>query len=352
MVKLKSTIIQKNRGLALCALLTAITLGCSTDPDSELQVDVSDVKAEADFTRLAPLLYEGPEATFGQRLDSAYEQYPELMDTYTGKVIGIGPAGNDSNARILERFIYDRYWQKVYQETRDQYSDLKPLQQELSQAFKHYRYYYPEDTIPTIYTMVKGIDLRYKVATLDREALILFLDMYLGKDYKYYPSQYPDYRIERFQRANITPDVMETLFQAKYPEDSMTDKTFLSKMLYKGKKLYFMKAMMPDRHDTAIMRYSLDDWQWCLNFEAKLWDHFVSNELLYETNSKKYSDFLKEAPFTSAGGIPPESPPRLGAFIGWRIIQNYRNNRGEQPLPSFMNNRNHKQILTKSGYNP
>ncbi len=349
---MKSTIIQKNRGLALCALLTAITLGCSTDPDSELQVDVSDVKAEADFTRLAPLLYEGPEATFGQRLDSAYEQYPELMDTYTGKVIGIGPAGNDSNARILERFIYDRYWQKVYQETRDQYSDLKPLQQELSQAFKHYRYYYPEDTIPTIYTMVKGIDLRYKVATLDREALILFLDMYLGKDYKYYPSQYPDYRIERFQRANITPDVMETLFQARYPEDSMTDKTFLSKMLYKGKKLYFMKAMMPDRHDTAIMRYSLDDWQWCLNFEAKLWDHFVSNELLYETNSKKYSDFLKEAPFTSAGGIPPESPPRLGAFIGWRIIQNYRNNRGEQPLPSFMNNRNHKQILTKSGYNP
>lgn len=351
-MRLKATIIQKNRGLALCALLIGLFAGCSSDPDSELQVDVSGVEARAEFTRLAPLLYEGPRATFRQRLDSACEQYPELMNTYTGKVIGIGPAGTDTNARILKRFVYDQYWQKVYQEIRDQYSDLTALQQELERAFKHYRYYYPEATIPEIYTMVKGIDLRYKVATLDRGALILFLDMYLGRDYKYYPSQYPDYRIERFQRTNITPDVMETLFQARYPEDSMTNRTFLSKMLYKGKKLYFMKAMMPDRHDTAIMRYSLDDWQWCLNFEAKLWNHFVSNELLYETNTKKYSAFLKEAPFTSAGGIPPESPPRLGAFTGWRIIQNYRNNKDEQSLPSLMNNRNHKQILTKSGYNP
>lgn len=349
---LSNTKIQNKGGLAFGLWLIVTLAGCSSGQKNSLQVDVSDVQVDFQVTRLAPSLYETPESQFQRKLDSLYGVYPGLLDVYAGRVIGIGPLNKPEHTNQLKTFIYDKYWQEVYSEVQHQYPDISPLEGDLRKAFRHYRYYFPNDTIPDVYTMVKGIDLRYKVATVERESLLLFLDMYLGKDYKYYPSQYPEYRIERFQRAEMVPDVVETLFQAKYPEDDITGRTFLSKMVYRGKKLYFMKAMMPGRHDTAIMRYSLEDWEWCRTFEQKIWDHFVNEELLYETNSKKYSDFLKEAPFTSAGGIPPESPPRIGAFIGWQIIQKYQRNTGKQSLPSLMNNPNPKQLLTKSGYNP
>lgn len=319
--------------------------------DFSLNVKTDEQDVTYKIKRLAPTLFEGAPKTFDNRLDSVYKRYPELLDIYTTKVIGIGPPTKDTNRRLLQQFVYDQYWQEVYQATQDTFPDLKGLEQKLKKAFKHYRHYYPNAHLPDVYTMVKGIDLRYKVATLEKQAIMVFLDMYLGTDYKYYPSQYPDYRIQRLTRSNMVPDIMETIFQEKYPEDSLTNRTFLSKMLYKGKKLHFLKSMMPERHDTGIMRYSLEDWKWCLTFEKKIWDHFVNDELLYETNPKKYTDFLKEAPFTSAGGIPPESPPRLGAFIGWRIIVSYRNN-NEGSLTELINNKQYKQILTKSGYNP
>jgi hypothetical protein len=343
--------IQKTVLLGACAFLLGIG-GCDQNAKPWLKADVSDVKVNYKLERLEPHFYAGPKSDFQQRLDSLYKRYPALVNLYSTQVIGIGPPRKDTNAQLLEQFIYDPYWQKVYKATRSTFPNLKRLKGELTQAFKHYRHYYPEDSIPDVYTLVKGIDIRYKVATLKDKALIIFLDMYLGKDYKFYPSQYPDYRIARLTRKNMLPDVMETLFQQQYPEDSFTNKSFLSKMLYRGKKLHFMKSMMPHRHDTAIMRYSLEDWNWCLTFEEKIWNHFVNQKLLYETNSKKYTDFLKEAPFTSAGGIPPDSPPRLGEFIGFRIIREYRRNNEQSNLRKLIQNQNYQQILTKSGFSP
>jgi hypothetical protein len=343
--------IQKTVLLAALAVLFGLW-GCNKTAKPWLDADVSDVEVEYKLKRLSPRLYEGPRSNFQQRLDSLYNIYPDLVNLYTTQVIGIKSPRKDTNARLLEQFIYDPYWQKVYKATQDTFPNLKELRGKLTQAFKHYRHYYPKDSIPDVYTLVKGIDLRYKVATLQDKALIIFLDMYLGQDYKFYISQYPDYRIERLTRENIVPDVVETLFQEKYPEDSLTNKSFLSKMLYRGKKLHFMKSMLPSYHDTAIMRYSLEDWNWCLTFEEKIWNHFVNQELLFETNDKKYTDFLKEAPFTSAGGIPPESPPRLGAFVGFQIIREYRRNASQTELSKLIQNQNYQQILTKSGYSP
>ncbi len=348
---LAGTMIQKTTLLAAIAVLLGLST-CQKPSRPWLERDVSKVKVDYQRTRLAPALFEGPKAEFRARLDSVYNQYPDLINLYATRVIGLGPPRKDTNAKLMAKFVHDRYWQEVYKASQETYPNLRAIDQELKQAFQYYKSYYPSDALPNIFTLVKGIDLRYKVVTLQDQALIIFLDMYLGKDYKYYPSQYPDYRIERFTKSHIALDVVETLFQTRYPKDSFTNKSFLSRMLYRGKKLHFMKSMMPNRHDTSIMRYSLEDWKWCRTFEQKIWDHFVNQELLYETNAKKYTDFLKEGPFTSAGGIPPDSPPRIGAFIGWQIIQAYRRNQKQATLPQLMKSTKYQNILNQSGYSP
>lgn len=332
--------------------LSILLFNACESGDNRHKVDVSKVEANIELNRFAPKLFETSRQEFPEKIRQLRADYPELMAMYTENVIGLGNVERDTTLKLLEQFVYDRYWQEVYQEAQNQFDDLSPVKNDLKRAFKHVKYYYPNDTIPDFYTMVKGIDLRYKAVTYPNHKMAIFLDLYLGADYKYYPSQYPDYRIQEFRKKYLLPDVMETYFNKRFPKADYTDKTFLSKIIHRGKKLYYLKAMMPNQHDTTIMRYDQQEWQWCQTYEGKIWNHFVENDLLYETDVNKTEKFLEEGPYTNAGGIPPESPPRLGAYAGWQIIRQYMRQKPKTSLPELMKNQQYKQILNQSAYNP
>ncbi len=343
--------LQKIKEFSLLLLLSFLFNACVNEAERH-QVDVSDVNVDISVKRLAPDIFETPRKQFQKKASQLRNEYPELMALYAGNVIGLGNIERDTTLKLLEQFVYDKYWQSVYEEVQKQYKDIEPIEKDLKQAFKHVRYYYPNDTLPSFYTMVKGIDLRYKAVTYPPHKMVIFLDMYLGKDYKYYPSQYPDYRIKEFRRKYLVPDVLETYFNKRFPKNDYTNKTFLSKIIHRGKKLYYLKAIMPKLHDSTIMRYSEEEWDWCNEYRERIWNHFIDNDLLYETNANKTEKFLEEGPYTNAGGIPPESPPRLGAFTGWMIVREYMKGNPNVKLPQLMKNKKYKQILNQSGYNP
>ncbi len=332
-------------------LLSLFIIGC-TGKGNRHNVDVSDIKVDLSVKRFEKKLFEIPIEQFPEQIKHIRSNYPKLMTMYAENVVGVGPVKKDTTLKLLKQFIYDSYWREVYRKVQKRFKDFSPIQNDLTRAFKHLRYYYPRDTLPEFYTMVKGIDIRYKVGTYPPNKMAIFLDMYLGTDYKYYPSQYPDYRIKQFRKKYLVPDVMETYFSRKFPESEYSSKTFLSQMLYQGKKLYYLKAMMPGRHDTTIIRYDKNQWEWCQTYKAKIWSHFIENDLLYETNANKTDKFFEEGPFTNAGGIPKEAPPRLGSFTGWMIIRQYMQENPGVKLPELMENKQYKQILNQSGYNP
>lgn len=342
------TQIYRKTNVFLPVLCLVLLSGCSGNP---FKVDVSDVEVDLEIERFEKELFEIPQSRFLQEIKQVKDAHPDVMAMYVENMIGLGSVEKDTTFKLLEKFIYDRYWQEVYDTVKLRFGNFSPIEKDLTHAFKHWRYYFPERSIPDIYTVVKGIDLRYKTATYADNLLAISLDMYLGKGFRYYPSQYPDYRIKEFEPRFITPDVMETWFMEHFPEDSFTDKTLLSKMIYAGKKQYFLKSMLPEAPDSLLLRYSPKQLNWCRTHEDRIWEHFLKEELLFETEHREIVPFLEEAPFTNAGGIPPESPPRLGEYIGKRIVFQYMEQK-DLDLKTLMNNKDYQKIMDQSAYNP
>lgn len=338
----------RKKHIFVAILSIALLAGCS---GNSFKKDLNDVTINLELRRFEKSLFEIPRGRFQKEVKKVKKDHPDVMKMYVENMIGLGPLKKDTTFKLLEKFIYDKYWQEVYDTVSVRFSDFTQFEEDLTRAFKHWRYYFPKKSIPDIYTVVKGIDLRYKTATYTGGLLAISLDMYLGRDFRYYPSQYPDYRIREFEPKYMTPDVMETWFMEHFPEDSFTDKTLLSRMVYEGKKQYFLKSMLPDAPDSLLLRYSPEQLNWCRTHEDRVWDHFLENELLFETEQKTINPFLEDAPFTNAGGIPPESPPRLGEFIGKRMVFQYMNN-NEVGLKELIGKTEYRQIMDQSAYNP
>jgi len=152
-------------------------------------------------------------------------------------------------------FITDTAVIKVYQESITRYPDLSGIENDLTQAFRYYRYYFPTGKLPTIYTIYKlfwsWISDKYADSTL-----IIALDMYLGSDYKPYRELgLPLYRIRRLNKENIVNDCMHELAnnQMVPPDES---KTLLDEMIREGKILYFMMPCAPKRRMKLNWVYS------------------------------------------------------------------------------------------------
>ena len=246
-------------------------------------------------------------------------------------------------------FISDPLLIKSAEECNKAFPDLNFIEKELTGAFKHYRYYFPQEKIPDVYTYISGFDYDYPVQYFDN-SLIIALDMYLGAGYKeYLKLGVPAYRIRNFDKAHITRDCMDALGSSK-TDPSKAGRTLLDNMTGKGKILYFIKAMIPGCSDTVLLDYTKEQLSWSVKNEANIWAFFIENELLYSVDPEVMNKFIVDAPFTSYFGN--ESAPRNGWWIGYRIVKSFMDNNPEVTLPQLMKMYDSQAILNKSGYKP
>jgi hypothetical protein len=61
---------------------------------------------------------------------------------------------------------------------------------------------------------------------------------------------------------------------------------------------------------------------------------------------------MDDGPFTLANGVPQKSAPRLGEYIGWKIVKSYLDAHPEVDLPTLLRNKDYQQILNESQYKP
>jgi hypothetical protein len=108
--------------------------------------------------------------------------------------------------------------------------------------------------------------------------------------------------------------------------------------------------MMPRLPETILLDYPEMQWQWAKNSEATVWAFLIENEMLYSSEMQPIQKFISDGPFTSYFGA--ESPPRLGAFVGWKIISSYMNHHPDISPEQLMKNYNAQEILNNSGYKP
>ena len=248
---------------------------------------------------------------------------------------------------VWEAKLKDTLQLALRQEINSAFPDFEEEAKNLSLLFKHIKYYFPSAKIPSIITVPSDVDYRNRVILAD-SLLLIGLDNYLGEDHKFYEG------IERYIAAGLDKKYLLSDVAGAFANKMLrypTDRSFLARMIFYGKRLYIKDRLMPFETDALRIGYFPEDLDWAQTNEEQIWRYFVERELLYSTDSELDARFLLPAPFSKFRlDLDNESPDRLGRYIGWQIVRAFmdRNNVSLQQLFNL----SAEEIFKKSNYKP
>ncbi|MCF8218419.1 MAG: hypothetical protein K9I29_02835 [Bacteroidales bacterium] len=309
------------------------------NPSRNLKVDVSDIDVNVTIKRYGQAIFEmSDENMTKDQIADLHKDYPFFIDQDI----------SSADANALKEFVRDPVNQDLYESVSDQYSDLQPLERELENMFKHMKYYFPDFNLPEIYTYISS--LNYKKPVIHQENnLVIGLDMYLGTEVEFYDRVgVPKYKSRWFVPERIVPDVCQTLIKPNIQPQE--DPTLLDLMVEKGKLLYLMEALMPDKEKKFLIRYTDKQMEWIKEYEVYVWGLIVDEELLFSKDRPKIKNFVDDGPFTST--ISKEAPPRIAEWLGWRMIKKYMDENPDVTMRDLLQEGNSQKILKKSKYKP
>ena len=222
------------------------------------------------------------------------------------------------------------------------------IEDEINYLFKHVKYYFPKTNIPKIVTLINNVDYQSKIIYLDTLVLIS-LDTYLGKNHEVY-NGIPNYIKYDMDISFLSSHIADKFLNSKinYPKE----RTFLSQIIYYGKKLYLKEKLLPNKNDTITIGYSKKDLNWAQENELYIWKYFIEKELLYNTDSKLIRRFLDPSPFSKFYlEIDNQSPGRIGRWIGWQIVRSFMKKNPEVKIEDLIFKPS-EELFIKSGYKP
>lgn len=330
----------KTKSLYLLIVLLAIAASCKQRlQPCELSDEILQQPLQLEIERMEKELFE---ASSTEEILAILEE----NELFTQQYLQADLYDNrEELAAELLQVNSDTAMQELYGEVMIHFEDIADIEKELENALKYVRYYFPEFEVPTIYTFVSGFN---SDLFMSEEIIVIGLDYFLPADHRFQPPDLPQYIVSRYQKEYIVPTVMVAL-STRFNETDMNDNTLLAEMIYYGKSYHFVKSMMPCTSDELIIGYSTEDIQLSYANEEVIWAHFIENELLFETNPFEIRKYTGEAPFTDP--ISTEAPGRLGRWIGWNIVDDYRDS-NSLSINEVMQEADADIIFRQSGYRP
>jgi hypothetical protein len=332
--------------LFILILICSVTTYCKRD---NYKVDVSSIDIKIQIERLEKDLFTLNPNEIESAIPSLINKYKGFLQLFS-YVINTGDISDDSFGDLLERFCTDKQNNDVYSITLQLYPDLYKIEQELQEAFRHYLYYFPQKTVPSVFTCITGFNS--SIITGD-SVLAIGLDRYLGSDCEYYPRLgIYKYIADRMTPAYIVPDCMYAWASSEwdfeslgYPADNV-----LSEIIHYGKIKYFEKCMLPEENDEILFGFTSDQLKFCKNNESQMWQYLIENDLLFNTDQFIIRKLTGEAPFTTY--FTNESPGKAAVWLGFRIVESYLLKNREVTINDLMPDNDIQKILEKSKYSP
>jgi hypothetical protein len=286
-------------------------------------------------------------ATHGSDIGFLEKKYGNFFYRYCNNIIPRMRSDNSAAEEAFQKFIADPDFNEVNQNISATFKDMQGEEKKLREAFRQYSFDFIGRKIPEVVTFNSLFN--FAIITTDT-VLGIGLDMYLGSSSAYYPALgFPEYKIRKMRREYIPVDAMRGWIESEYPVDE-SKYDFLSQMIYKGKIVYVLDALMPELNDTLKTGYSAAQLEWCYENEKSIWSFFVDQKLLFSNSIEQYSKYISEGPTTN--GFPKESPGNIAAFIGWQIVKSYMIERPGMTLEQLMNQNDAAIILKDSKYKP
>lgn len=314
--------------------------------DNRLNPDVDDVEVKLDIKHFEDDLFENKITD----LAGFKKKYPYFFDDYTFGILGFNVRSEEEAFNQLMLYKTDVNVRKVYDLVKKQYGNFKPYEEELTLAYKHFKYHFPEQKIPEIVTYLSNFT--FYMNPVGQNYIGIGLDMHMGEDFKYYDIA----GIEQYWKKILIPQSIVTNHMLAQGNDLFAktnrQKNFIDEMIYQGKLLYFLDAVTPNVPDNIKIGLTSNELEQLKKSEKEIWNYFVIKKLFYETEKKSFDRFFNPGPKTIADGVPDQTPAMIGRFSGWMLVRKYMEENKDVTLKELMNESDAEKIFQGSGYKP
>jgi hypothetical protein len=313
--------------------------------------DVSNIDVDVKVVRFDEALFGIDTLAAEQGLRALEQQFPQFTASYFENIVRLKTPEDTLGAyRAQARGFLSHYSVRhAADSARQVFKNFEPFRQELNQAFRYFKYYFPNKPVPEIYTFVS--EYNYASVIPFDNALGIGLDMFLGANHAAYTD--PQLNLPRYVSRTFTPQYLTTRTLKTWISDIVPPPSggrLLDYMLYNGKQLYLLNLVLPDAPDSLKMAYTAAQTDWVLGNEFQIWSHFLKENLLYSTDQQKIRKLLTPSP--NAPGMPQEAPGETANFIGWQIVEQFCEKNKDVTLEQMLKITNSQQFLDKALYKP
>ncbi len=331
--------------LTITVFVLLILISCGKAGNN---IDISNIDIDVDIKRFEKDLFEIDPSRIEENIMQLERKYGKFFQIFNYRIINIGNSQNQEYPELLRLFMTDYINYKLYERVMEVFPDLSELEKGFEQCFKRYRYYFRTKPVPEIITYISGFN---QSAVSDENILAIGLDKYLGRNEEFYNELggLYDYMILNMHRDKILSDCMRLWATTEFEfKDSVNN--LISNMIYEGKIMYFVDAMLPYQPDTLIWGFTDAQMRFCSKNEKQMWIYIIENKLVFNTDKFRISQFIREGPFTK--DFTRESPGRAAVWLGYNIVSAYMDKNKNLNLRDLMYENDYMKILNQSGYNP
>lgn len=334
-------------------LLGLIALIACQKEEKRVVPDVSDIVVDLEIRRFEKDLFSLNTEIMEAGLTALEKTYPKFSEIYFNQVLPskklqFAPEGH---VKFMEGFIKHPSVQQLYDTTMALYDNMELLKKDFEQAFRYYKYYFPDRVTPDITTFIS----EYSVGTFiyDQNSLALGLDFFLGSDFPYgsidpYNPGFSDYLTRAFDRDHMVAKALRVLIDDLLGE--VKGDRLLDKMIHNGKRLYILDHLLPNTPDSVKLEMTQKQVQWLSDNEFEMWAFFLQEDLLYSSKGQDIREYVDYSP--RSPGMPAESPGRTGNWVGWQIIKAFMARSPEYTMSDLLTLTDAQEILNKSRYKP
>jgi len=351
-------------------VLFLVILGCIlTDCQQKQPIDLSEIEYELDFKRLDSQMYRCAKALHEDTtmdIYTAYEQYLKSDREFYLQLLGINYSGEagSMNASLMDSLVannictllQDRSMYRLLDTIQMVFPENYDFKNRLSPPIKRLIYYFSIDSleIPAFRTFANGYIPDGSMRTVDQLQVLpdyigLGLHYFMGEHFPYYPVNVPQYIRKQFQPEYMDVVLVSALAEGMVaPVDPGSQPTLLDKIIQSGIKQYFVDQLLPETPDSLKLYYSSEQIAWADEYEAFLYKDVISH--LYDIDFVVHRDYLGNKPYSTH--ISQEAPPRIGQYIGWKIVNAYTKRHPEITLPQLCGMTDYDRIFKEARYRP
>lgn len=344
--------------IGLCCGLLAMGLASGCD-DAPADIQLDDIQLDLQVIRLDEALYYSIQTIQADTNVQPKTLFDKHFQESKGFITDWMFGGNDSIATdsligdAMGAFSADPHGQ-VLLDTLHEVLGSWDIAAELTAPLKRYKHYFPNKQTPQIVAYADGYP-RTAQAGLDQifispTYLGIGVHYFMGPSFQYYPLDLPRYIRRRCTPPHLASLVVHKMADVMIPEPELSKNPVLvDYAIHAGIKMYFVdKLLGPEVSDTLKLFYEASQLDWANLYEGRIYKDLVVD--LYAADATLQRRYVDDSPFTSQ--LNRGSAPRLGQFIGWRIVSAYMEKHPETTLDALVEMRDYQKIFKDSGYRP